>query len=99
MAEVGGKAYCALGEKIDAAARRRNVRGPHRIANFVWARLGGEGPTGVAWAKILYGNSHPKALTMLQFDRAFELDKEERQELALLYTFPPEIVVSLKSDE
>jgi hypothetical protein len=36
---------------------------------------------------------------MVQFDRAFELDKEERQELALLYTFPPEIVVSLKSDE
>ena len=93
MAE--GRPYCALGDKIDAVARKRHVRGPHRIAKYVWSRNNGEGPSGVAWSKILYGDSHPQAKTMVQFANAFELSEEERDELARLCTFPPELVGEL----
>ncbi len=87
-----GRPYSALGEVIDELARKRNVRGPQRIANYMRARLG-EAPTGAAVGKWMYGDSRPTRENMRRFGDAFELSEEEKITLSFAFTYgqrPPE---------
>jgi hypothetical protein len=89
---VNGRPYSAFGEVIDELARKRNVRGPHHIANYMKSRLG-EAPTGAAVSKWMYGDSRPTHENMQRFADAFVLSKTERITLSFAYTYgqqPPE---------
>src|ERR687894_439181 len=46
-----GRPYTALDEVIYEVARKRNVRGPHRIHNYMKARLGESVPSWVSISK------------------------------------------------
>ncbi len=90
--KVNSRPYSALGEVLDELARKRNVRGPNRIANYMKARLG-EAPTGVAVSKWMYGDSRPTLENVQRFSDAFELSKEEKITLSFAFTYgqqPPE---------
>ncbi len=92
VAGVNGRPYSALGEVIDELARKRNVRGPQRIANYMKARLG-EAPTGAAVSKWVHGDSRPTRENMQRFADAFELSDEEKITLSFAFTYgqqPPE---------
>ena len=92
VVRVNGRSYSALGEVIDELARKRNVRGPYPIANYMKSRLG-EAPTGAAVSKWMYGDSRPTHENMQRFADAFELSKTERITLSFAYTYgqqPPE---------
>jgi hypothetical protein len=89
---VNGRPYSALGEVIDELARKRDVRGPQPIANYMKARLG-EAPTGAAVSKWMHGDSRPTRENMQRFADAFELSKTEKITLSFAYTYgqqPPE---------
>ena len=86
---VSGRPYSALGEVMDELARKRNVRGPTRIANYMKARLG-EAPTGVAVSKWMYGDSRPTRENVQRFSDAFELSKGERITLSFAFTYGQE---------
>lgn len=81
-----GRPYTVLGEVMDELARKRNIRGPHRIANYIEARLG-DAPSGVAVSKWMYGDTVPKPDKIEMFAEAFELSPRERAVLAYAYTF------------
>lgn len=66
VVRVNSRRYSALGEVIDELARKRNVRGPHAIANHMKSRLG-EAPTGAAVSKWMYGDSRPLSLAPCVF--------------------------------
>ena len=90
--KLNGRPYSALGEVIDELARKRNVRGPYPIANYMKAHLG-EAPTGWAVSKWMYGDSRPTRENMQRFSDAFELSKREKVTLAFAFTYgqqPPE---------
>ena len=92
VVRVNGRPYSAFGEVLDELARKRNVRGPQRIANHMKARLG-EAPTGAAVGKWMYGDSRPTRENMQRFAYAFELSKTEKITLSFAYTYgqqPPE---------
>jgi hypothetical protein len=94
VVRVSGRPYSALGEVLDEMARKRNVRGPNRIANYMKARVG-EAPTGTAVSKWLYGDSRPTRENMQKFADAFELSKREKITLSFAFTYgqqPPEDV-------
>ena len=89
---MNGRPYSALGEVVDELARKRNVCGPHSIADYMKSRLG-EAPTGAAVSKWMYGDSRPTRENMQRFADAFELSKTERITLSFAYTYgqqPPE---------
>lgn len=71
---------------MDELASKRNVRGPHRIANYMKARLG-EAPTGAAISKWMYGDAGPTRENVQRFSDAFELSKEERITLSFAFTY------------
>ena len=92
VVRVSARPYSAFGEVLDELARKRNVRGPQRIANHMKARLG-EAPTGAAVGKWMYGDSRPTRENMQRFADAFELSKTEKITLSFAYTYgqqPPE---------
>lgn len=92
VVRVNSRPYSALGEVIDELTRKRNVRGPHAIANYMKSRLG-EAPTGAAVSKWMYGDSRPTRENMQRFAGAFELSKTEKITLSFAYTYgqqPPE---------
>jgi hypothetical protein len=92
VVRVNGRPYSALGEVLDELARKRNVRGPYPVANYMKARLG-EAPTGAAVSKWMYGDSRPTHENMQRFADAFELSKTEKITLSFAYTYgqqPPE---------
>jgi hypothetical protein len=70
VVRVNSRQYSALGEVIDELTRKRNVRGPHAIANHMKSRLG-EAPTGAAVSKWMYGDSRPTRENMQRFAGAF----------------------------
>lgn len=83
-----GVEYSRLGNVLDELARKRNVRGPGKIARYVRERTG-EGPNGSAWHQILTGQTkQPAAKNIELFAQACELTYEERVHLALVYSFP-----------
>jgi hypothetical protein len=83
---ANGRPYTALGTVMDELARKRNVRGPHRIANYMHSKVEGA-PSGVAVSKWMYGDSSPRPESVELFADAFELNPRERAELAYAYTF------------
>ncbi len=85
-----GRPYTALGDAMDELARKRNVRGPHRIANYVRAQLG-SAPSGVAVAKWMYGDASPKPDSLEMFSDAFELSDGELMRLAWDFVFETEL--------
>jgi hypothetical protein len=94
VVRVNGRPFSALGEVLDELARKRNVRGPHPIANYMKVRLG-EAPTGAAVSKWMYGDSRPTRENMQRFADAFELSEREKITLSFAYTYgqqPPEDV-------
>jgi transcriptional regulator with XRE-family HTH domain len=89
---VNSRPYSALGEVLDELARKRNVRGPHAIANYIKSRLG-EAPTGTAVSKWMYGESSPTLENLRRFAEAFELSKREKITLSFAFAYgqkPPE---------
>jgi len=92
VVRVNSRQYSALGEVIDELTSKRNVRGPHAIANYMKSRLG-EAPTGAAVSKWMYGDSRPTRENMQRFAGAFELSKTEKITLSFAYAYgqqPPE---------
>jgi hypothetical protein len=92
VVRVNGRPYSAFGEVLDELARKRNVRGPYLIANYMKARLG-EAPTGAAVGKWMYGVASPTRENLQRFADAFELSKRERITLSFAFTYgqkPPE---------
>ncbi len=83
---MGRRQYSKLGEVIDELARKRHVRGPYRIANHIRTTLE-SGPSGVAVAKWMYGDTTPKPERVAAFADALELNGKERTELAFAYTY------------
>jgi hypothetical protein len=71
---------------MDELARRRDVRGPHRITNYARARFP-EFPSGVAVAKWMYGDSIPPPENLQMFAEAFGLSEREKIQLALAHTY------------
>lgn len=89
-----GRPYSSLGKVMDELARKRNIRGPYNVGNYVRATTG-EGPTsGSAWSQIFYGESHPMPKTMQAFTRAFELGEEEVDALSRAYMFRRQFVAA-----
>jgi hypothetical protein len=86
---VSGRPYSAFGEVLDELARKRNVRGPHSIANYMKARVP-EAPSGVAVSKWLYGDSSPTPESVRKFAEAFELSKGEKITLSFAFTYGQE---------
>ena len=92
VVRVNGRPYSAFGEVLDELARKRNVRGPQRIANHMKARLG-EAPTGTAVGKWMYGESSPTLENLRRFAEAFELSEREKITLSFAFAYgqkPPE---------
>jgi hypothetical protein len=81
--------YTALGKVMDELARKRNVRGPHGIANYVRRRFP-DAPGGVAVAKWMYGDASPKPASLRTFSDAFELSDGEMMRLAWAFVFRKE---------
>jgi hypothetical protein len=89
---VNSRPYSALGEVLDELARKRNVRGPYSIANYMKTRVG-EAPTEAAVSQWMYGDSNPTRENMHRFADAFELSKREKITLSFAFTYgqqPPE---------
>jgi hypothetical protein len=80
------KPYGELGKLMDSLARTRDVRGPYNIAQLV-TDVTGHRVTGQAVSRYFYGDSRPGPAFISAFAQAFELTKEERDELAWLYTY------------
>jgi hypothetical protein len=71
---------------MDELARQRNVRGPHRIANYAKKHIP-EFPSGTSVAKWMYGDAVPNVENLRRFAEAFELSEEEKMRLALAHTY------------
>ncbi|QIN77653.1 hypothetical protein GBA65_03055 [Rubrobacter marinus] len=69
-------------------ARKRNVRGPYNIAQWV-TRATGNRVTGQAVSRYFYGESWPRPAFVSSFARAFDLTRDERDVLAWAYTYGP----------
>lgn len=90
-----GARYSRLGHVLDDLARKRDVRGPARVARYVRSRMG-EGPGPSAWHQIFTGETKQPAATNIElFANAFDLTYEERVRLALVYSFPEPSAVSV----
>lgn len=76
--------YSGLGEVLDRLARRRNVRGPYRVANYITEELG-TGSEGSHWSQIFHGEKNPSRKTLREFRRAFQLDDQEIAELGSVF--------------
>jgi hypothetical protein len=87
---MSGRPYSAFGEVLDELARKRNVRGPHRIHNYMKARLGENVPSGVAISKWMYGQASPTRENVRRFAEAFELSEGERITLSFAFTYGQE---------
>ncbi|MCA1718254.1 MAG: helix-turn-helix transcriptional regulator [Actinobacteria bacterium] len=86
---MSGRPYSALGEVLDELARKRDVRGPHRIANYVKARFP-DAPSGVAVSKWMYGEASPTPENVRRFAEAFELSEGEKTTLSFAFTYGQE---------
>ncbi len=80
------KPYGQLGKMLDDLARERDVRGPYNIANHVKNATGYEA-SGQVLSKYLYGEYVPKREFVSAFAEAFELNVQERGELAWVYAY------------
>ena len=92
VVRVNGGPYSAFGEVIDELARKRNVRGPQHIADYMKARLG-EAPTGTAVGKWMYGEASPTRENLRRLADAFELSEGEEITLSFAFNYgqqPPE---------
>ncbi len=78
--------YSPLGKLLDALARDRDVRGPYDIASRIEDATG-HGVSGQSVSKYMYGNQSPKQAFIDAFAKAFELNPQERCELAWTYTY------------
>jgi hypothetical protein len=87
---AGGRPYSAFGEVLDELARTRNVRGPHRIHNYMKARLGENVPSGVAISKWMCGQASPTPENVRRFAEAFELSEGEKITLSFAFTYGQE---------
>lgn len=88
-----GPEYSELGQVLDELARKRNVRGPYRVANYI-REVTGEGPGGTAWSQFFNGTARPKRSNIALFARAFDLTEDERALLADVYTFRGSLVAA-----
>lgn len=90
---ANGKPYSELGEVMDEIARKRNVRGPYRVGNYVEMVMG-ESPVGSHWSQIFYGQRHPSTQVMHLFMNAFgvERESEEGVRLATAYLFRESLI-------
>jgi hypothetical protein len=83
--------YCELGELLDELARKRGVCGPYLIAQHVEEATDFAIP-GSSVSAFLYGDSRPKVGPtggfLSAFAEAFSLSDEERQQLAMTYSYP-----------
>ncbi len=82
------KPYGELGKLMDSLARKRDVRGPYNIAHVVTS-VTGHRVTGQAVSRYFYGDSRPGPAFISAFAQAFDLNREERDALAWLYTYGP----------
>jgi hypothetical protein len=92
VVRVNGRPYSAFGEVLDELARKRNVRGPQHIADYMKARLG-EAPTGTAVGKWMYAEASPTRENLRRFADAFELSEGEEITLSFAFNYgqqPPE---------
>lgn len=71
---------------MDEIARRRNVRGPYNLAEYIEERTG-ESPGGSHWSQVLYGKKDVSPKAMKRFALAMDLTKEEEEKLATAYLF------------
>ena len=86
LAGKSSKPYCKLGKLIDAFSRERDIRGPYNIARYIKSRTGYK-VSGVAVSDYLYGEYHPKQAFTAAFAEAFELNHQERSQLAWVYAY------------
>jgi hypothetical protein len=85
-----GPEYSKLGEVLGDLARKRNVRGPHRMAKYIRDEVG-YGPNGSAWQQIFTGETeNPKRAQIKLFPEAFQLSHEEMDRLAWVYAYGAE---------
>src|SRR4051794_27416302 len=86
ISERTDEPYSELGKTLDALARKGNVRGPYsmakRVTNTTGYRVSGQAVSG-----HLYGARYPRPSFMSAFAQAFELNIEERDKLARIYTY------------
>ncbi len=80
------KPYCEFGRLLDALTRKREVRGPYNIANYLEEVVGYE-VSGQVISKYMYGESLPRRKFIEAFAEAFELSAQERVELAWTYAY------------
>ena len=86
MTDNKPRRYSELGKMLDDLARERDVRGPYNIANHVKNATGYEA-SGQVLSKYLYGEYVPKREFVSAFAEAFELNVQERGELAWVYAY------------
>lgn len=83
-----GPEYSELGQVLDELARKRKIRGPYKLANYIRRRMG-HGPNGSAWSQIYRGETgHPQPRTIQLFVEALGLTPEEKAVVADAYLFP-----------
>lgn len=89
----GKPSYSELGEVLFRLAAKRNVRGPHRVGNYI-RHMTGRGPHPSAWQQIFTGETeNPKRENIQLFVEAFQLTEEEAQEVARAYLFRDLVLV------
>lgn len=86
------KPYSKLGRVLDDLARKRDVRGPYRVAKYLEEKTGG-GPSGATVSGYFYGEYYPKPVEhpmnfIERFAQAFELTEQERHVLGNTYSYP-----------
>lgn len=79
------RAYSELGKLLDIIARKRDVRGPYRIAQEMNLKTGSK-ITGQSVSKTFYG-AHPRQKFIRDFTETFALTVEERSALAWTYAY------------
>ena len=92
-----GKPYSALGEVMDRIARRRKIRGPYNIGDYVLARSE-KAPSRSQFSDYFHGRSRPNQDHLTAFCEAFECTLEEVMELTWFHSFGDECPEHLKDE-
>jgi hypothetical protein len=80
------KPYSEFGKLLDSLTRKRDVRGPYAVAEYINERTG-RGPRGQSVSQYFYGEFYPRNEFIVNFADAFELNNQERFELAWTYAY------------
>jgi len=80
------KRYSEFGMVLDSLARKHHVRGPYAVAEHIMEKTG-KGPRGQSVSQYFYGEFYPRHEFIELFADAFELDNQERFELAWTYAY------------